>query len=122
MARKKDFSEVNARSVYNQIDEATAAPDQQDEQQAQEVQKKPRKTYTAEERLQRMAEGATQGCKGIKLRRINMGFTPEVYDYISTMARVRGESIATFTRYIFTRSMDENREIYEKAKAFRESL
>ena len=119
---KKDFSGVNTRSVYNQIADATAEPDQQDEQQAQEAQKKPRKTYTADEKARIMAEGRTQGCKDVKLKRINMAFTPDVYDYIRTMARVRGESISTFTRYIFIRSMDENRELYEQAKAFRDSL
>lgn len=124
MARKKDFTEVNARSVYNRIDEATAAPDQQEEQQAQEVPqpRRPRKTYTEQEGQQFIAAGKTQGRKGLKAVRINMAFTPEVYDYIKTLSRVRGESIQKFTEYIFARSMDENREIYEQAKAFRDSI
>ena len=119
---KKDFSGVNTRSVYNQIADATAEPDQQEEQQAQEAQKKPRKTYTEQEGQQFIAAGKTQGRKGLKAVRINMAFTPEVYDYIKTLSRVRGESIQKFIEYIFARSMDENRELYEQAKAFRDSL
>ena len=124
MAGKKDFSSVNTGRVYNTIAEATAAPDPQEEQQAQEVQKtrKARKTYTEQEQQEFMAAGITKGRKGCKAIRINMAFTPDVHDYIKTMARVRGESITDFTNYIFTRSMEENREIYERAKAFKESF
>lgn len=121
---KKDFSGVNTRSVYNQIADATAEPDQQEEQQAQEVQRarKERKTYTEQEGQQFISAGKTQGRKGLKAVRINMAFSPEVYDYIKTLSRVRGESIQKFTEYIFARSMEDNREIYEKAKAFKESI
>ena len=124
MASKKDFSSVNAGRVYNNIAEATAAPDPQEVQPAQEVQKtrKARKTYTEQEQQEFMAAVATKGRKGCKAIRINMAFTPDVHDYIKTMARVRGESITDFTNYIFTRSMEENREIYERAKAFKESF
>ena len=130
MASKKDFSSVNTGRVYGTIAEATAAPDPQEEPQAQEVQqaqntqkeRKPRKTYTEEEKAQFMAEGKTKGRKDCKAIRINMASTPDVHDYIKTMARVRGESITDFTNYIFARSMEENREIYEQAKAFKESF
>lgn len=124
MAGKKDFSSVNTGRVYGTIAEATAAPDPQEEQQAQEAQptRKERKTYTEQEQQQFREEGKTKGRKGCKAIRINMAFTPDVHDYIKTMARVRGESITDFTNYIFARSMEENREIYEQAKAFKESF
>lgn len=124
MASKKDFSGANTGRVYRKIAEATEAPDQQEEQQAQEVPqpRRPRKTYTEQEGQQFIAAGKTQGRKGLKAVRINMAFTPEVYDYIKTLSRVRGESIQKFTEYIFARSMEDNREIYEKAKAFKESI
>ena len=51
-----------------------------------------------------------------------MAFSPEVHEYIKTMARVRGESITDFTNYIFTRSMEENAEVYQRAKEFKESF
>jgi hypothetical protein len=124
MAGKKDFSSVNTGRVYGTIAEATAEPEQQEMQEAQEEQRtrKPRKTYTEQEQQEFMAAGATKGRKGCKAIRINMAFTPDVHDYIKTMARVRGESITDFTNYIFGRSMEENREIYERAKAFKESF
>lgn len=120
MAAKKDFTTANTGRVYGAIAEATAAPDQQEEQQTQEEQqaRKPRKEYTEAEKYQYMQEGKTKGRKGCKAIRINMAFTPEVHEYIKTMARVRGESITDFTNYIFTRSMEENAETYQKAKEF----
>lgn len=121
MAGKKDFSSVNTGRVYGTIAEATAEPEQQEAQEEQRT-RKPRKTYTEQEQQEFMAAGATKGRKGCKAIRINMAFTPDVHDYIKTMARVRGESITDFTNYIFARSMEENREIYERAKAFKESF
>ena len=51
-----------------------------------------------------------------------MAFTPEVHEYIKTMARVRGESVTDFTNHVFKQSMEENAALYEKAKAFQESF
>jgi len=118
MAGKKDFSTVNTGRVYDAIAEATAEP----EQEQQQAERKPRREYTDAEKAAYMQAGATKGRKGCKMVRINMAFTPEVHAYIKTMARVRGESITDFTNYIFTRSMEDNAEIYEKAKAFRDSI
>lgn len=109
---KKDFSNVNAEPVYNTIAEATA-------------EKKTRKKvepYTEDRAAQMVAAGTTQGRMGCKLHRINMAFSDEVHEYITTMARVRGETITQFTNYIFQKSIADNAEIYEKAKAFRDSL
>lgn len=116
MASKKDFSSVNTGRVYGTIAEATAEPEAQEAQQT----RKERKTYTEQEQQQFRAEGKTKGRKGCKAIRINMAFTPEVHEYIKTMARVRGESITDFTNYIFTRSMEENAEVYQRAKEFKE--
>ena len=117
MASKKDFSAANTGRVYDTITEATADPTQQ----AQEVQH-PRKTYDAQ-RAQKMRDaGTTQGRKGCRAARINMAFPTEIHDYIRTMARVRGESVTAFTNYVFTQSMKENAELYEKAKTFKESF
>ena len=115
----KDFSGVNTNRVYNQIADATAVPDKQ---QAQEVQqtRKARKTYTDEEQAQFMQEGKTKGRKGCKAIRINMAFTPDVHEYIKTMARVRGESITDFTNRVFEQHMKENADVYQRAKAFKD--
>lgn len=121
MASKKDFSTANTGRVYSTITEATAEPEQQEAQEAQQTRKE-RKTYTEQEQQEFRAAGATKGRKGCKAIRINMAFSPEVHEYIKTMARVRGESITDFTNYIFTRSMEENAEVYQRAKEFKESF
>lgn len=121
MASKKDFSTANTGRVYGTIAEATAEPEQQEAQEVQQA-RKPRKTYTEQEQEQFREAGATKGRKGCKAIRINMAFSPEVHEYIKTMARVRGESITDFTNYIFARSMEENAEVYQRAKEFKESF
>lgn len=119
MAGRKDFTTANTGRVYGAIAEATAEPEQA--QEAQQARKE-RKTYTEQEQQEFREAGKTKGRKGCKAIRINMAFTPEVHEYIKTMARVRGESITDFTNYIFTRSMEENAEVYQRAKEFKESF
>lgn len=120
MSSKKDFTAANTDRVYNAISEATADPGQ-DAQQAQEAQKA-RAPYTAEQVQEMRQAGTTQGRKGCKAIRINMAFTPEIHEYIKTMARVRGESITDFTNYVFKQSMADNAELYEQAKVFQETF
>lgn len=117
MASKKDFTQVNTGRVYSAITEATAEP----EQQPKEAQA-PRTAYTADKVEEMRQAGTTQGRKGCKAVRINMAFTPEVHEYIKTMARVRGESVTDFTNYVFRQSMEDNAALYEKAKAFQDSF
>lgn len=119
MAGKKDFSTMNTAPVYNAIAAATQEADEQ--QQAQEV-RKPTKTYSAQEAHEMMLAGTTQGRKGCKSARINMSFEPDIHEYIRIMARVRGQTVTQFTNAVFRKSMEDNKEIYEQAKAFRESL
>ena len=117
MASKKDFTQANTGRVYNAITEATADPAQQ----PQEVQH-PRKVYSTQQAQEMRQAGTTQGRKGCKAIRINMAFTPEIHEYIQTMARVRGESVTDFTNYVFRQSMEDNAALYEQAKAFQESF
>ena len=122
---KKNFTDVNTSPVYDTIAQATA--EEQETQEIQEVQEKPkkrkaRKTYTEQEKQDFKAQGITAGRKGAKLDRINMGFKPDVYDYITTMSRVRGETVTDFVNHILRRSMEENMELYQKAIEFRNSL
>ena len=114
MAAKKDFTQANTGRVYSTITEATAEP-------AQDVQHT-RKTYTAQEAQEMRQAGTTQGRKGCKAVRINMAFTPDIHEYIKIMARVRGESVTDFTNYVFRQSMEQNAELYEQAKSFKESF
>ena len=107
-AKKKDFSAVDTGRVYTAIEETLEEPQQQE---------------PAADELREIREaGKTQGRKGCKAIRFNMAFTPTVYEYIKTMARVRGESVTDFTNHVFVQSMEENAELYEKAKQFTESF
>lgn len=77
-----------------------------------------RQSYTEEEIAEARAQGKTQGKKGVHARRFNMAFRPEIYDYITIMARVRGQTITQFTEDVFSLSMKENAKLYEEALSF----
>ena len=136
---KKDFSNVNTDRVYNTIQNATEElPGQVDLFQgeadpegdkldadvilAADPQRKARKTYSDTEKAAFLSAGTTSGHKGCKLPRMNMAFDPDLYDYVRTMATVRGETITTFVNHILRNFMNDNMEIYEKAIEFRNSL
>lgn len=120
MAKLKDFSTANTERMYNTIENATAEP----EQEAQEVkqERRPRKEYSAQERLDFLQEMRTAGRKGIKLPRINLAFAPDVYEYVQIMSRVRGESLTAFVNIALRQHMEEHRDLYDKAIEFRQSL
>lgn len=67
-------------------------------------------------------QGRTQGRAGCKAHRINMAFTPEVYNFITTMAKVRGESVTAFVNGILEKAMKENSDIYQQAIKFKEKI
>lgn len=54
--------------------------------------------------------------------RITMCFSPEIYDYIKTMSRMKGMTIAAFTESVFRKSMDSNADLYAMALKFRGEL
>lgn len=117
---KKDFSKVNTRSVYtveDAIQETTAAPA------PAELPRRSRSTEPGEAEIQAArAQGKTRGRKGVKMLRINMAFSPEVYDYIKTMSQYSGMTITDFTELVFQKSLEKNAALYEQAKGFRQSI
>ena len=119
MARK-DFSKVKTGSVYtveDAIQEATADPA------PAELPRRSRSTEPGEAEIQAArAQGRTRGRKGVKMLRINMAFSPEVYDYIKTMAQFSGMTITDFTELVFKKSLEKNYALYEQAKGFRQSI
>ena len=128
MARK-DFNAISTERVYGSIKEATAAPEQviAETQEVQEVQeeqrtRKARKTYSEEEAQAFKEEMKTAGRKGAKLPRINLAFTPQNYEFIQIMSRVRGESLTEFVNHVLRKSMEDNADIYQKAKDFKNSF
>lgn len=137
---KKDFS--NIIPVFDDIERATAAAeatqdtqeaaqDTQDTQEAVEVveiaegakkQRKDRKTYSEEEAAAALESMQTAGRKGVKLPRINLAFTPANYEFIKTMAQVRGQNLTEFVNEILAEARESHADIYEKAIEFRNSL
>lgn len=119
---KKDFSNVNTGAVYNAIAAATAEPEPAQETQEAAPARKSRKTYTEQEAQEALRALKTSGKKGLKLPRINLAFTPDNYEYIQIMSRVRGESMTEFVNIALRQHMEEHRDLYERAIEFRNSL
>ena len=67
-------------------------------------------------------QSKTQGRKGCKAHRFNMAFTPKAYEFITCMARVRGETITSFVNNLIEKTIDDNEETYRQALKFRDSL
>lgn len=115
---KKNFDELNTSNVFSeQIQEAVSdtIPEQIPRQKRDEM-------PAAEIVEQAREQGKTQGRKGCKAHRFNMAFSPKAYDFITCMARVRGETITAFVNHLIEQTIDDNQEIYQKALEFRDSL
>lgn len=115
---KKDFNDIETGNIFAEsIAEATAeliVPPLERQKQGQ----LPTKAFVDEARRQ----GKTQGRAGCTSNRINMAFTPEVYEFVCTMARVRGETMTKFVNHIIAQSMEQYNDIYQQALKFKESL
>lgn len=108
----KDFSKVGTGRVYDTITAATA----------EEKTRKERKTYTEEEARELMIKMNTTGRKGVKMPRINLAIAPDVYEYIQTMSRVRGQNMTVFVNLALREHMAAHNDIYEQALEFRRML
>ena len=124
--KKKDFSGINTSPVYATISEATTPAEDLKapmlEEPAAGKTRKDRKTYTDQEKIDMMLVMQTSGRKGVKLPRINLAFSPDNYEFIKTMAQVRGQSMTDFVNDVLRKCKEENMEIYAKAIEFRNSL
>ena len=106
----KDFSQTDA--VKDAIQDATTPPKK----------RRPRREYTREEAEEYSNQLKTSGRKGMKLKRVNLAFSPQTYDYIKTMSRVAGLTYTEFLERILSDHREKNEEIYRQAILFRESL
>jgi len=122
MAKKADFANINTGRMYDQLAEATAEPTQDQEIEKALPGRKKRKTYTEEETEALLQTMKTAGHKGLKLPRINVAFAPDVYNYITIMAQVRGQSATQFINHVLRLNMEQHQDIYQKAIEFRNSL
>lgn len=102
MAKKKNFD--TPAPVYGTIignaDPRLYAQEEPTEQEVQE----------AQEALQ------TQGRRGYKMQRINMGFTPTNLDYIRTMAKAKGMTQTQFVNYVLEKHREAAGDSYTKIK------
>lgn len=127
---KKDFSNVNVTPVYATIRQATAEPEPETEyvlvkaQDTQEVEskRKGRRTYNEQEAQEYLTSLRTSGRKGLKLPRINTAYSPDVYEYVQIMSRVRGQSMTEFVNDALRQHMNDHRDLYDRAIEFRNSL
>ncbi len=104
---KKDYSAALApESLQAVIEEATT------EKRA----RKPRRTASDEEIQAAQMAMRTRGVKGAELQRINMAFAPDVYDYIHVMSVAGGETMTQFVNRVLRLSMENNKDLYDKAK------
>lgn len=52
--------------------------------------------------------------------RLNLALKPELYDYVVTMAGLRGESVTEYLNQLITANREKNLDIYQAAKALAE--
>lgn len=134
---KKDFSNINTNPVFNTIAQAAAEPipgqmeiadtdcmieevsaDAIAADTAAAKKRERRSDYTEEEKLAAMNALKTGGKKGVKLPRINLAFTPDNYDFVKRMARVRGQNMTEFINDMLTEARTKHGDQYQKAIAF----
>jgi YesN/AraC family two-component response regulator len=121
MAAKKDFTNINTDRVYNKIAEATEETETHEMHETQGKQKE-RKTYSKEEAEEFLQGRKTSGRKGLKLPRINLAFSPEVYDFVKTMSRVTGETMTEYINKVMQQHMEANQDVYKEAIKFRNMI
>ena len=109
---KKDFSGIKTgkvTTVSQAIDQATGKKGQQTE-------------ATAEEQAARIAAMQTQGRKGCKLTRINMGFTDTNYDFLTIVSRATGHTLTQTCNAILKAYQDDHPELMEQTRQFVETV
>ena len=115
---KKNFDDLDTSNVFEEQVEAAAA-----ETIPEPIPRQKRGDLpTVEVQEQAREQGKTQGRKGCKAHRFNMAFSPAAYDFITTMARVRGETITSFVNHLIEKCAEDNAEVYQQALKFRDSL
>lgn len=102
-AKKKDFSQTAAPVYSTLIGNADPRLFEQEEPSEQDVQE-------AQEALQ------TQGRRGYRLQRINMGFTPSNLEYIRTMARAKGMTQTQFVNAVLDAHREAAGDKFDKIK------
>lgn len=60
--------------------------------------------------------------RGQPVLRVSVGFTPDVYDYIETMAFIQHMSLTAYIVDMLRKDREKNESIYQAAKALRAGI
>lgn len=60
--------------------------------------------------------------RGQPVFRVSVGFTPDVYDYVNTMAGIQGKSLTAYLVDMLAKDREKNESTYQAAKALREQI
>lgn len=105
----EDMVKITGQKTQDVLDQATGGTGRQT-------------PASEEEREARMNAGRTQGRLGCKLKRINMAFTPENYDFIVFASNYKGTSMTKYLNYIIDQYREEHAEAFDRAKGTAEEL
>ena len=67
-------------------------------------------------------EGKTQGRYGCTSKRINMAFRPDIYKFIQTMSKARGETMTKFVNHIIEQAMEQYNDAYQQVMKFKSNF
>ena len=119
----KDFSGINTQDIYSKaIEEATQETPEAQEAQEPPKKRKERVTYNEQEAADFLQDMKTTGRKGLHLPRINIAFSPDMYDYVRTMSKAAGMTYTEFINKIIAEHKKTHEDIYQRAIDIRNSL
>lgn len=75
-----------------------------------------KKEATAKEKERRIGLRKTQGAKGCRMPRINLGYTMDNYNFIRVVSRMQGKTMSRLINDIIEKYRKEHQHLYDKAK------
>ena len=92
----------------------------QEVQEQQEVQKvqEPQKVSEVQEVKKNQTSKDTQGRKGQKLPRMNMGFFDDNLEYVQKMSKIKGVTLTAYINSLITEDKQKNKELLEQIEKF----
>lgn len=105
MAKSKDFSRT-----FEEAAKAAALAGREHEEASEE------------EKARRAKNGNTQGKKGCKVMRINMGFTSDNYEFIKIMSKVSGRTMTELVNALIENYRRQHPDMMDEAKAALDSI
>ena len=97
---------MKKRNYPNPADIITGKHEKQEVQEVSNVKDEQKVQFKRNESISNI----TQGKKGKKLSRINMGFTDENHDYIKRISKIYGKSITDYVNILIEEDRKKNEE------------